>query len=276
MKKVPALLQSPPLLAQYLPTHPGDAQATGKAAGEAWSRFTNDAAYRELRDVLVERQQGLCLYCEQRLTTKDGALHQLDQQVEHVLPKSKAPGRVLDWRNLALCCGGGTFAHHTDPSRYARSVRRGASNVSCGQHKADDDLPGGLDPRRWAGQPRVVTVDLEGFMAADGAACAQLGVVEDELNALIDFLNLNCERLRLARQEARADVAAWYCLLIDEMLNGTHLSLTQQEAFLSLAVAGRLQPDRHGHLRAWWSTLREALGAPAERWITANLTTLHF
>ena len=60
---------------------------------------------------------------EQRLVDGAGALISNDYQVEHVEPKSGALGRVLDWRNLALACGGGTYRHHQDPSRAYRTDR---------------------------------------------------------------------------------------------------------------------------------------------------------
>lgn len=275
MRKVPRLLASPPKIATYVANEPADAIATGKAAGPAWDRFRDDDAYKELRDALVARQQGLCVYCEQRLTRSDGTLEEMDQQVEHVLAKSKAAGRVLDWSNLALCCGGGTWKHHTDPSRYAVASKKGA-NESCGQRKDDDELPHGLDPRAVATHERFVTVDLEGVMLADRAACPRVGLDPDEVNEVIEFLNLNCERLRLARQQVRKDTTEWYVPLLRELLDGTHLDPGQQAQMMELMVAGRLQPDAYGHLRAWWTTIREALGAPADRWISANLAVLHY
>lgn len=274
MRKVPRLLTSPPQIASYVVDHPADAAATGDAAGPAWERFRNDDGYTELRAALVARQQGLCLYCEQRLTGADGQLNLMDQQVEHVLAKSKQAGRVLDWTNLALCCGGGTWKHHTDPSRYAAAAKKGA-NESCGQRKGDDELPHGLDPRAVGAHERFVTVNLEGVMSADSAGCARVGLDPSQVDEVILFLNLNCERLRLARQKVRKDTTEWYVQLLRELLDGTHLDPGQQARMTELMVAGRLRPDANGHLRAWWTTIREALGPPADDWVAENAALLN-
>ncbi len=260
----------------YLETHPNDTVAPAEDSRAVWDRFRDSAgAYTELRRLLAERQQGLCAYCEQRLTDSRGLLLILDQQVEHVKAKSSGPGRALDWENFALCCGGGTYRFHSDPTRFLPS-RPSQSNESCGQRKGDLELPHQLDPRRVVGSARFVTVDLEGKLSADAEGCAQVGLDPAEVDELLRFLNLNCERLRTARQKVREHIVGWYAPLLAELLEGTHLDTAEQDQIVNLMMGGRLGPDRHGHLHAFWTTVREALGAPADSWVAVNMERLHF
>ncbi|MEX1363567.1 MAG: hypothetical protein AB1Z98_10595 [Nannocystaceae bacterium] len=109
MKRVPALLAEPIGLAQWRAEHPADDHAAGDDATDVWERFRSSGdAYQQLLQDLLQRQQGLCGYCEQRLTKDGGDPVHADYQVEHVQAKSAAAGLALDWNNLMACCGGGT------------------------------------------------------------------------------------------------------------------------------------------------------------------------
>ena len=99
----------------------------------------------------------------------------------------------------------------------------------------------------------------------------KLGVPHANLDATINqVLNLNCERLRVARQKILDNIRTWYVLILQELSTDTHLSSEEQRQLLALWVAGRLKPDARGYLRAFWSTERDALGPPAEDWVLAN------
>src|SRR6266545_4047285 len=108
MKHVRALTAEPPLLAKYRAAYPDEEKRPTSEATAAWDQFKSDQpAWAELLATLVKAQQGLCIYCEQRIVDGAGKLVANDYQVEHVRAKSGALGRVLEWRNLALACGGG-------------------------------------------------------------------------------------------------------------------------------------------------------------------------
>jgi hypothetical protein len=86
----------------------------------------------------------------------------------------------------------------------------------------------------------------------------------------IKLLNLDCERLRKTRQDRSDNLNSALVALLSELLGDSHLDPAQRQQMLGLFIAGRLQPDRFGSLRAWWTTERSALGPDAERWISAN------
>jgi hypothetical protein len=176
-------------------------------------------------------------------------------------------GRVLDWHNLALACGGGTYPHHSDPSRAYTNSR----NTSCGQTKGDSDLPQGCDPRAFPLTGALVEVGIDGLLSMNTQHCAAAGVAMKDLEAAILLLNLNCsERLRKTRQDRRDNINNWVVPLLAQLLGAAHLVPAQRQQMLDLLIAGRLQPDGSGYLRASWSTERCALGSDAETWISNN------
>jgi uncharacterized protein (TIGR02646 family) len=263
MKHVRALPAEPPLLAQYRQTYPNEELRPATEATAVWDGFKTDPpAYAELLGELARAQQGLCLYCEQRVVDTTGKLVANDYQVEHVQAKSGAVGRALCWINLALACTGGTYPHHQDPSRSAPGP-----NTSCGQKKDAADLPPGTDPRGLPLVAALVEVGMDGKLTADAQRCAAAGVSASNLTAAFEILNLNCERLRTARQRRRDNINEWQVPLLSELLSSAHLSAAQRQQTLDLLIAGRLQPDGSGHLRAFWTTERCALGPVAEAWI---------
>lgn len=283
MKRVPSLLTEPAGLSHWRAENPAEDQSTGDEAGRAWQRFKDAGLpYQELLETLIERQQGLCGYCEQRVTRDDASRVPNDYQVEHVEAKSSGTGRTLDWRNLMLCCGGGTWPHHvstdsrraSDTTRYLRPTR---DNTSCGQAKGDEALPNGCDPRVFSWQKSLVGVGIDGVMRAQPAACQQAGVNPAELDEAINTrLNLNCERLRLARQAVAENLVEWLLKLEDELLVQLHLTDDETRRHRGMIVAGRLRPDKHGHLRRFWTTERHFLGDLAEAWVCDHAAELHF
>lgn len=267
MKHVRALSAEPPLLAQYRASYRAEAQRPANEASATWEGFKSaQAAYSELLTTLADRQQGLCIYCEQRLVDGGGKLVSNDYQVEHVRPKSGGVGRVLDWQNHALACGGGTYRHHPDATR----VYTNALNTSCGQTKGDDSLPQGCDPRRLPIVAALVEVAMDGKLAVNAQNCTTAGVPAADVEAALVLLNLDCERLRKTRQDRLDNINAWVVPLVAELLAQAHLDAAQRCQMLDLLIAGRLQPDASGYLRAFWTTECCALGAPAETWIAAN------
>lgn len=267
MKHVRALAAEPPLLKEYRAEHPTQERRPPNEATATWDTFRSDQrAYQELLTKLAEAHQGLCVYCEQRLVNSAAKLVSHDYQVEHVLAKSDANGGVLDWQNLALACGGGTYRHHSERSRMYTT----AHNTSCGQAKGSSILPQGCDPRTFPLLNAVVEVGLDGRLSANTRNCATAGVAAQDIESAIGLLNLNCERLRKVRQDRRANVNEWIVPLLKELLASTHLGPAQRQEMLHLLIAGRLQPDASGYLRASWSTERCALGPDAEAWISNN------
>jgi uncharacterized protein (TIGR02646 family) len=265
MKHVRALSAEPVLLATYRSDYPNEETRPENEASATWEDFkTAQAAYKQVLDELARAQQGLCIYCEQLLVDASGKLVSNDYQVEHVQAKSGAVGRVLAWRNLALACTGGTYPHHREASRQFTN----ALNTSCGQTKGDGDLPPSCDPRSIPLAGALVEAGIDGKLAVNARNCAAAGVSAAEVEAALLLLNLDCERLRKARQDRRDNINAWVVALLEELLLSSHLNVAQRQQMLDLLIAGRLQPDASsGYLRAFWTTERCALGPDAETWI---------
>lgn len=270
MKRVARLPAEPPALAAYRASHAVDAAVSGAGAKSAWDRFRDDATYKVVRDALLKAQHGLCAYCEQRITNTSGEIIELDQQIEHVLPKSSGAGRTLDWKNFMLGCAGGCYRYHKDPTRYSPG-----KNVSCGQCKGDRLLEPGCDPRDIPLLYLIVDIGMDGRIVANGAACELAGIAHGLLDRMInDTLNLNCERLRRAREKALDNVRAWLVPLLQSALDGAHLTDERRDQFFLILVESRLNPDRHGHLRAFWTAERQYLAPLADTWISQNADTL--
>jgi len=224
------------------------------SARHAWKRFRRDGdAYDELLKELAERQQGLCIYCEQRLTDDVGDIMGECYAIEHVIPKSE--GQALDWTNLALSCSG----HGT-----------GKEDLSCGAAKSNKRLPQGCDPRDFPVLPSVLTVGMDGRIEPDAPGCASAHIDEALLRETVDqVLNLNCERLRKSRQDAWRQVTKHItdllnCLSVGNVADA--LLIGQMSEF----VESRLRPDDNGCLNAFWTTERFAIGTAAETWIAMN------
>ncbi len=267
MKRVRGLPAEPPLLGQYRSDNPHEDRRPAAEATAAWRSFKVDtAAYEQLRNQLAIAQCGLCLYCEQRLLDSRGEFVFNDYQVEHVLAKSGGAGRTLDWRNLALCCGGGTYRHHTDATRrYA-----GDTNATCGQSKDDADLPPGCDPRTIPLLGPLVFVTMEGTLRAHIANCSAANVDPKHIDDAIQLLNLNCERLRVARQSVYSNITAWLVPVLEMTINSSHATPAQQQLLFDTVVAAHLQPDQHGYLTRFWSTERSAFGSHGDSWVRNN------
>lgn len=260
MKHVRSLEDEPPLLQGYRLQRQSGAERQAKYANEVWKRFKRqgDAAYQQLLSLLVDRQQGLCMYCERLVVDDSTALLVQDSYlIEHVKPKSGAVGRVLDWKNLGLSC-------------WARSVPK--EMKTCADAKSYHDLPLGCDPRQLPISPPLLDVSLNGLLKPNNEHCKRIGVSSAELDDVINnLLNLNCEPLRVKRQKVRDTLRMKYSLLLQE-LREMGLGETEMTKALHAFVALRLSPTGDKHLlRSFWTTERIELGGVAEGWITANV-----
>lgn len=190
-----------------------------------------------------------------------------DYQLEHVVPESGERPVTLDWANLMLACGGGTYGHHRDHTRYA-----GARGMSCGQTKDDESLPPGCDPRTFDPWHPVVRVDLDGTMRPDPAACDRAGIDPDALQRTIDsVLRLDCERLRTAREERLRIIVGEQIPALELLAESSPNLDPAARHTIAVALAGaELGPDAVGHLRAFWSTRRQYWGVAAEAWLAVN------
>jgi hypothetical protein len=118
----------------------------------------------------------------------------------------------------------------------------------------------------------VEVSSLDGRLAPNLAACNQHNLPHANLDATInEVLNLNCERLRVARQKVADNIRNWLVPLLQELLDDPQIDHSEQQQEMERMVARRLRPDAGGHLRAFWTTERCALGEPADAWVQDNL-----
>ena len=168
-------------------------------AGElgSWEEFRNHNAgksYKELISELISLQRGLCGYCEIDLV-------ELDQEVEHIIPKSDPKiGKkyALDHLNLMACCKGGSSIKRNQVARYKEPVKM---NLSCGASKLDEVITSFVDPRSLSAIAFVTKSNSSGKLVADYENCKSAGIDVQSVNDTIEFLNLNVNRLVLARRK---------------------------------------------------------------------------
>ncbi len=256
MKHVPSLQSQPALLARYCANSAAGAMRPAADADDVWKRFKkrDRPAYKQLVSQLAARQQGLCVYCEQRLVDEGGTPLKDRYQVEHVLPKSGAVGRVLDWTNLVLACWG---------------TGSSGADKSCGAAKGNQALPTGCEPRTIPLLNCIVDVGTDGKLRVNATNCGHVGLKVQDVEHTIAILNLDIDRLRNPRQAAGDAVREALTDLL-RRLSSNNASIVQMQAAYDDLVASRLLPNQAGVLKHFWSAERSGLGEHAETWISNN------
>jgi uncharacterized protein (TIGR02646 family) len=248
------VLQAPtPGLASYRNDHP---------ESRNWDEFHDDyrsgQAYKELVGELVDTQRGLCAYCEIDLI-------ETDRQVEHFHPKSDTASDV-NWTfepsNLFVACKGGTNPNSPDNAR--RSLRPSKRSCSCGEAKGNKILGGSdqgqaeiLKPSELPAFPCIFQVFDNGRIRADSAACAQVGIEIETVEATIRELNLDCERLRIARSTVWEELLG----LLPETVGD---DAADYDALKSFAEP-YLLPELDGRLGRFFTTVRSFFGEIGDR-----------
>lgn len=184
-----------------------------------WESSRNDVAYTVCRHRLVHDQLGLCAYCEIDIA----ADKPLQCRVEHFHPKSDSTPELnwaLDWQNFLGVCAGGSQRYDLPP--YSLEPLR--ENLSCEAFKDTIIQTGGLQVQceGWILSPTQMFAfpclfDLQkstGRLFPNAAGCALVANVEGNRHATIallvehtiGMLNLNCDRLCVARRRIIWDI----------------------------------------------------------------------
>lgn len=260
-----------PLLAHYLET----------TESPNWRQFRHEHrdGYDELSTALKRRQRGLCAFCEIDLITSADT-HA--REIEHWRPKSLDQTPSVRWTfgidNLQIACLGGTRRYPiSDIDRTGDP--HPAPNQSCGACKADHDPVAGVNgiqPYRPENLPEAPCMFL---VADDGALrpienCGDYGLDAQRLETTIEFVGLNCTRLKNARQailQALDSVLQSYL----DIAEGVSEEARFDAAFL--ALARDTAPLECDDLPRFVSTLRSYFGAgldtalfPNPGWSIAN------
>ena len=208
MKKIRKSADTPKLLEEYQNKYP-DA---------SWGQLKNEAraVYDKLCVDLEADQCGLCAYCELKAFKPEFSL-----QVEHIVAKSyqdSACKWALHWPNMLAVCQGGSQLTK-DKDRYLEPLR---VNLSCDQHKNHLVISGSLsedsrgfivNPLDLPALPPLVAVLHDGSLIPHTDSCSQVEITpnaysttKELIDKSIEYLNLNCPRLCLARREASKNV----------------------------------------------------------------------
>lgn len=197
MKPSSPLPAHSPLLAQYL----------ANARTPTWRQFRDEqrTAYQELCAELHHRQRGVCAFCEIELVT---SVATDAREVEHWRPKSLDVPPSTRWTfgidNLQLGCLGGSKKFPAGDIDLTGDPEPGP-NRSCGAQKGNEDPVfgiGGVAPYRpqdMPESPAMFSVDDDGSLRPVDD-CAALGLDPVRMWITIDYLGLNCTRLKNARR----------------------------------------------------------------------------
>jgi uncharacterized protein (TIGR02646 family) len=255
MKRVAGLSHAPLGLARF------HADPAEPKTWNGFGDFESGAAKRELAMALAERQHGLCAYCEIRLVD-------LDRRIEHVVPRSD-PAMVsalaCDQSNLLAVCNGGSrpdiFGPATSVSDRSRYLPPTKANLSCDASKENRPASEFIDPRQFPGAPSPIRVTRDGDLRTDLTACATHGIAPQTVDDHIGGMNLNCERLNIARATVRERL-----LELGPTVPAAHYRAWVASNILRNAD-GRLEPF-FTIARSFFGPLAEAiLAAPPQAWI---------
>jgi uncharacterized protein (TIGR02646 family) len=232
-----------------------------------WAVFRNNhqAAYKELADTLELRQRGLCAFCETRLITN---IPTPARQIEHWRPKSNGGDPIhavtFDVANMHASCLGGTKPHLAPP--FGPLGLGACDHLSCGQKKDEQD-PDAVAlaerpyrPNELPLSPPAFIMDMDGTLRANAdAVAAGLSVVR--LQTTINFLGLNCERLKVAREQVRIYLDGQLADYEAEETDPDPMN-AMRNALLSLAQDLRVSPG--ARLPDYVSVLRDFFGPANE------------
>jgi uncharacterized protein (TIGR02646 family) len=267
MKKVKQLQSAPASLQDFLTEYPYE-----KRYIKDWKAFGNEGgpAKHELMQALDNVQHGLCAYCEIELVkqTDKGLIY--DRQIEHFHPKSDIPS-VVDWMfeitNLFAACRGGSQIHLFGDDSSVKDDERCLApyekNYSCGEAKQDDNVDNLiLKPSELPDSPSLFVVSDDGAISVDFDACHQTGVNITKALETIKRLNLDCTRLRNARQ------AIWE-KLNDDLANewdslGDDATDDDFETLLAQMAEDMFTFEANEVLPAFFTTIRSFFGIHAE------------
>lgn len=163
----------PPILQQF------KAQYTGEYTSKTWQEYKNfeskTTSDKPLIHALHALQEGLCVYCERPVfsTAPNQKRDELPHHIEHLLPKSKFPQKVLTYTNLALSCT-------------QEGSRR---TLTCGAKKAEQELP--ILPTQQHSHLFQLDVSSGRLIPASTIPATEA----QKVSACIDILNLNYGKL---------------------------------------------------------------------------------
>ena len=248
MKRIRELKDATPGLADFRRAE-GDNAPWSTLRSRKWR-----AERRELQDALTLNQHGLCAYCE--IDIYDPSRRNISRrQIEHVVPRS-GDDRALDLTNMVACCTGGTVRALDDEEGEGEGEGHFrepiADNMSCGQAKGGRNDPVFVDPRTLPDLPSLTRVGDGGLIETDEGACESAGFSPGGMSRTLKILNLNAERLRLARRK-------WRNTLVEQSQD------IDDPDQMNVWIRSVLTPDADGRLLRFFTTSRGYFAPLSER-----------
>jgi uncharacterized protein (TIGR02646 family) len=165
-----------------------------------WNDIRNDQAYEDCRSQAIRDQKSLCAYCEKKLNP----LLKRHCQVEHFhskSDKSTSHNWALDWQNMLATCVGGRIEFKVFPlpdNLSCDAYKDHLLNKSRQAYNLEETL---LNPLDLPSFPNIFHFNvISGCLSPNIAACEEANVDINKLENTIKILNLNCDRLKRARQ----------------------------------------------------------------------------
>lgn len=122
MRRVKKRTHPPPCLAERRREIERQERSAGTRLEDRWGEVSDCKA--DLRDAIWSDQRGLCAYCGGSMP------NDVHMKIEHFVPRSEDPEKILEWSNLLGCCGGeyrdarGQVVRHCDSSRTPKVLLR--------------------------------------------------------------------------------------------------------------------------------------------------------
>lgn len=185
-------------------------------AGQDWYAFMQTPCHALTADSLLDEQHALCCYCE-------GDVDRGNSHVEHLVPRSREPGRSHDYGNLAVSCNGGS-----------------GQDRHCGHRKGGD-----YDAALFVSPHDLMSEALFRYRK-DGHIEPADTRQPNRANYMLSLLALNCPSLTGRRNRHARQLVATL---------GTNPGME----LLAWAHAYFLQPDDEGHLRQFHSLSKALL-----------------
>ncbi len=132
-------------------------------SNKGWRDFIGTNEHSKLLEYLIDEQDGLCCYCEKKITNNS------DAHIEHFKPQSTHPDGIYNYDNLHASCNG----------------KKGKAD-SCG-HKKGADFDGLISPLDHDCEQRF-TYTLRGKIIPSNEN-------DNDAKNTIKVLGLNCQRL---------------------------------------------------------------------------------
>lgn len=186
----------------FIAANPPDEQIRTENA--RWELFKNEQqeAYKAIRSILEQNQQGLCAFCET-------ALSDTNRQIEHFIPKSRTTSNeewTINFENYLLVCKGNENKfdknYSDNPSHLA--------NLTCGAKKGDINPRGEIcNPYDDLPEEPIFGIEHQenGIKyAPDEDTCRKNNIDPNLVASTIEHLGLNCPNLMRRRKDAWNDL----------------------------------------------------------------------